>query len=31
MPRPAGQAPKEIGDMLHTYALWLFEKANQEI
>ena len=25
----AGQAPKEIGDMLHTYALWLFEKANQ--
>ena len=27
----AGQAPKEIGDMLHTYALWLFQKANQEI
>jgi aminoglycoside phosphotransferase (APT) family kinase protein len=25
----AGQAPKEIGDMLHAYALWLFEKANQ--
>jgi aminoglycoside phosphotransferase (APT) family kinase protein len=27
----AGQAPKEIGDLLHSYALWLFAKANQEI
>jgi aminoglycoside phosphotransferase (APT) family kinase protein len=27
----AGQAPKEMGDMLHTYALWLFEKANQSL
>jgi aminoglycoside phosphotransferase (APT) family kinase protein len=27
----AGQAPKEIGDMLHSYALWLFEKANQSL
>ncbi len=25
----AGQAPKEIGDLLHAYAVWLFEKANQ--
>jgi aminoglycoside phosphotransferase (APT) family kinase protein len=27
----AGQAPKEIGDMLHAYAVWLFAKANQLI
>ncbi|HEX4492884.1 MAG TPA: phosphotransferase family protein [Acidimicrobiia bacterium] len=27
----AGQAPKEMGDMLHTYALWLFETANQSL
>jgi aminoglycoside phosphotransferase (APT) family kinase protein len=25
----AGQAPKEIGDALHGYTLWLFAKANQ--
>ena len=27
----AGQAPKEIGDALHNYTLWLFAKANQHI
>ncbi len=27
----AGQAPKDIGDALHTYALWLFAKANQHL
>ena len=27
----AGQAPKEIGDVLHSYTLWLFAKANQWI
>jgi aminoglycoside phosphotransferase (APT) family kinase protein len=25
----AGQAPKEIGDALHAYTVWLFAKANQ--
>jgi len=25
----AGQAPKEVGDQLHAYALWLFAKAKQ--
>ncbi len=25
----AGQAPKEVGDMLHAYTVWLFAKANQ--
>ncbi len=27
----AGLAPKEIGDLLHAYTLWLFEMANQWI
>jgi aminoglycoside phosphotransferase (APT) family kinase protein len=27
----AGRAPKEVGDVLHAYTLWLFAKANQEI
>jgi aminoglycoside phosphotransferase (APT) family kinase protein len=27
----AGQAPKEIGDALHGYTLWLFAKANQHL
>jgi aminoglycoside phosphotransferase (APT) family kinase protein len=25
----AGQAPKEIGDVLHAYSVWLFARANQ--
>jgi aminoglycoside phosphotransferase (APT) family kinase protein len=25
----AGQAPKEIGDLLHAYTVWLFARANQ--
>jgi aminoglycoside phosphotransferase (APT) family kinase protein len=27
----AGQAPEEVGDLLHAYTLWLFAKANQEL
>ena len=27
----AGLAPKEVGDLLHAYTLWLFEMANQWI
>ena len=27
----AGQAPKEIGDLLHAYTVWLFAMARQSI